>query len=58
VPDVLVAQAELATAPAAGLAWPIRLFVEELVTDMETEERDTLDASLLRDDCITVEFGG
>ena len=49
---------ELATAPGRGLDWAVRHFVDELVADMTAEERDVLSASLLRDDSITVEFGG
>lgn len=49
---------ELATTPEAALASTVRAFVDALVADMESEERDVLDAALLRDDCVTVEFGG
>jgi iron-sulfur cluster repair protein YtfE (RIC family) len=56
--EIAKLRAELATAPPATLDWEVQHFVEQLVADMEHEEQDTLDASVLRDDCITVEFGG
>ncbi len=51
-------RAELATAPPAGLDWAISHFIDALLADIEAEERDTLDASLLRDDSVSVEFSG
>jgi iron-sulfur cluster repair protein YtfE (RIC family) len=41
-----------------ALAASIRQFVDRLRGDMAIEERDVLSAELLRDDSITVEFGG
>ncbi len=49
---------EVATAPALALAREVQPFLEELLADMADEERDVLDPKLLRDDSITVEFGG
>ena len=56
--QVATLRTALATAPTAELATLARLFVDELLADMADEERDVLNAELLRDDCITVEFGG
>jgi len=49
-------RAELATPPDRSLAWDVQPFVEALLADMAAEERELLCA--LRDDTITVEFGG
>ena len=49
---------EVATAPALALAREVQPFLEALLADMAAEERDVLAPSLLRDDTITVEFGG
>jgi iron-sulfur cluster repair protein YtfE (RIC family) len=40
------------------LASVLRQFVDRLRSDMALEERDVLTPDLLRDDAITVEFGG
>jgi iron-sulfur cluster repair protein YtfE (RIC family) len=47
---------ELATTPDRSLAWDVQPFVDALLADMATEERELLSA--LRDDTVTVEFGG
>ena len=49
-------RAELATTPNRSLAWDVQPFVEALLADMAAEERELLSA--LRDDTVTVEFGG
>jgi iron-sulfur cluster repair protein YtfE (RIC family) len=47
---------ELATTPDRSLAWDVQPFVDALLADMATEERELLSA--LRDDTVSVEFGG
>lgn len=49
---------EVATAPALALAREVQPFLEALLADMAAEEREVLDPNLLRDDTISVEFGG
>ena len=49
---------DVATAPALALAREVQPFLEELLADMAGEEHDALDPDLLRDDTISVEFGG
>ncbi len=49
---------DVATAPALALAREVQPFLETLLTDMAAEERDVLDPDLLRDDAVSVEFGG
>lgn len=49
---------DVATAPALALAREVQPFLEELLVDMAGEERDVLDPDLLRDDTVSVEFGG
>lgn len=49
---------DVATAPALALAREVQPFLETLLADMAAEERDVLDPDLLRDDTISVEFGG
>lgn len=49
---------EVATAPALALAREVQPFLEALLADMAAEEREVLDPNLLRDDTVSVEFGG
>src|SRR5439155_18986490 len=57
-----IARLRAALAPTSPepmtLASELRHFVDLLRGDMAAEERDTLTASVLRDDCICIEIGG